>query len=106
MAIQGTNRGASTDEAGHFLIESIREGKYILKVTGIGYKPFQRQIEVTTGITTIDISIEEDVSQLEAVVVTGTMKEVTKMNSSIPVEVYSPAFFLKNPTPSILNHFH
>jgi outer membrane receptor for ferrienterochelin and colicins len=101
VVIQGTNRGASTDEAGRFLIESIREGKYTLKVTGIGYKPFQRPVEVTTGITTIDISIEEDVSQLEAVVVTGTMKEVTKMNSSIPVEVYSPAFFLKNPTPNI-----
>lgn len=101
VLVQGSTRGASTDEAGYFLIEHIKEGKYTLKVSGIGYKPFQQDIVVTNGITSIDMAIEEDVSQLEAVVVTGTMKEVTRMNSSIPVEVYSPSFFLKNPTPNI-----
>jgi outer membrane receptor for ferrienterochelin and colicins len=35
------------------------------------------------------------------VVISGTMKEVTRMNSPIPVEIYSPALFQKNPTPSI-----
>lgn len=38
---------------------------------------------------------------LDDVVVTGTMKEVSKINSPVLVEVYTPAFFKKNPTPNI-----
>jgi outer membrane receptor for ferrienterochelin and colicins len=34
-------------------------------------------------------------------VVTGTLKEVRRIESPVPVEVYSPAFFRKNPTPNI-----
>ena len=43
----------------------------------------------------------EDINQLNEVVVTGTMKEVTKMESPISIEVYSPTLFRKNPTPNI-----
>ena len=45
---------------------------------------------------TIENSIEE-------VVISGTMKEVKKLESPIPVEVYSPTFFKKNPTPSLFD---
>lgn len=38
---------------------------------------------------------------LEEIVVTGTMKPVTKLDSPVPVEVYSEAFFKANPTPTM-----
>ena len=38
---------------------------------------------------------------LDEVVVSGTMKEVTRMNSPIPIEVYTPVFFRRNPTPNL-----
>jgi outer membrane receptor for ferrienterochelin and colicins len=38
---------------------------------------------------------------MEDVVVSGTMKAISKMDSPIPVEVYTPVLFKKNPTPSI-----
>lgn len=40
---------------------------------------------------------------LHEVVVTGTLKEVRRMESPVPVEVYSPAFFRKNPTCNIFD---
>jgi outer membrane receptor for ferrienterochelin and colicins len=39
--------------------------------------------------------------QLDEVVVSGTMKEVSKLNSPVPVEVYTAKYFRANPTPSI-----
>lgn len=38
---------------------------------------------------------------LNEVVISGTLKEVTKLDSPAPVEVYTSSFFKANPTPSI-----
>src|SRR5690606_25092833 len=56
----------------------------------------------STNKTQYSIYLKGDLSALqEVMVISGTMKEVSKMNSAIPVEIYSPALFQKNPTPSI-----
>ena len=47
-----------------------------------------------------DSSIHRE-NDLNEVVVSGTLKPVRKLESPVPVEVYSQAFFRKNPTPSI-----
>lgn len=40
-------------------------------------------------------------SVLDEVVVTGSMREVRKSESIVPVEIYSAKFFQKNPTPNL-----
>lgn len=40
---------------------------------------------------------------LDDVVITGTMKPVTKLDSPVPVEVYSETFFKANPSPSVFD---
>lgn len=40
-------------------------------------------------------------NELNEVVVSGTLKPIKRLESAVPVEVYSPIFFKKNPTPSI-----
>ena len=40
-------------------------------------------------------------NELNEVVVSGTLKAVRRLESAVPVEVYSPVFFKKNPTASI-----
>lgn len=37
------------------------------------------------------------------IVLSGTMKPVRKLDSPVPVEVFSPAFFKRNPTPNIFD---
>jgi outer membrane receptor for ferrienterochelin and colicins len=40
---------------------------------------------------------------MEQVVITGTMRAVKHSASPVPVEVYTPRFFMKNPSPSIFD---
>ena len=53
-----------------------------------------------------NISLEEKqskTSNIDEVVISGTMKEVNRLESPVPVEVYTPKFFRRNPTPSIFD---
>ena len=99
--IAGTAVVTSTNENGNFSVsinESIHGKKLI--VSFIGYK--QDTTSISSNQKKYSIFLKPEAGTLkEVVVVSGTMKEVTKMNSPIPVEIYSPALFLKNPTPSI-----
>lgn len=40
---------------------------------------------------------------LEEIVVSGTMRAIKRSMSPVPVEVYSPKFFMKNPSPSMFD---
>lgn len=52
-------------------------------------------------VDTVQTAKAPSVSAIDEVVISGTMKAVRRLESPIPVEVYSPAFFRKNPTPNI-----
>lgn len=107
VVIANSTLGTTTNEEGKFTITNIPAGKHTLKISGIGYQAQALSIKITAGTTSkVDIELPEDVSQLQEVVVTGTMKEVTKMNSPIPIEVYAPSFFKKNPTPNIFESLY
>ncbi len=43
----------------------------------------------------------KDSTSIKDVVVTGTMKEVSRSESPVPVEIITPKLFRKNPTPSL-----
>lgn len=102
VAIPGTAYGNTTDLQGNFAINNIPEGTYTLQFSAVGYQTKRIEVEVLDSKSTVvDVTVEENVGQLDEIVVTGTMREVSKMNSSIPVEVFSPVFFRKNPTATI-----
>lgn len=96
IIVAGTNLAQASDTLGHFQFNQINEGSYLLKISAVGYLSVTRQINIT-GRTTKEISIELSPASgdLDAVVVTGTMKPVSKSESPIPVEVYTPTFLRK-----------
>jgi outer membrane receptor for ferrienterochelin and colicins len=47
------------------------------------------------------INIDQAEIELESAVITGTMKEVSRLDSPVPVEIITPKLFKKNPTPSL-----
>src|SRR5690606_13303543 len=49
----------------------------------------------------IEILLENDNRNLEEVVVSGTLKQVSKLDSPIPVEVVTSKIFQANPAPTI-----
>lgn len=90
-----------SDNRGAFKISALEYGNYTFKFSAIGYQSSEKQIMVEQENVQLDIELVPQSSALGEVVVTGTMKPVLKSESPVPVEVYTPQFLRKNPTPSI-----
>ena len=103
VGFEGLQLGATTNAKGKFEIKNIPLGSYTLKASYVGYTSQSRTVKLTAENPTqaINFSLEEITSEVGEVVVSGTMKEVSKLESAVPVEVYSKKFFKANPTPSI-----
>ncbi|NJB71703.1 outer membrane receptor for ferrienterochelin and colicins [Saonia flava] len=100
--LKKTELGTSSQENGFYTLSNIPNGKYTLVVSAIGYVPYETKIELTGNQTkTLDIHLEASSEILDEMVVTGTLKPVSRLESPVPVEVYKPTFFKKNPTPNI-----
>lgn len=98
VVISNTNTGTATDEAGRFVLE-VQHLPAQLIITFSGYYPDTLHITSTRQITCM---LKPDVKNLnEIMVVSGTLREVARLQSPLPVDVYSPALFRKNPTPSV-----
>ncbi len=102
VGLSGTSIGTVTNSKGEFHLDNITAGEYRLVVSSIGFTTQKRKLVLRVGeAITLNFNLEERVDALEEVVVTATMKEVAKLESAVPVEVYSKLFFKSNPTPSI-----
>jgi outer membrane receptor for ferrienterochelin and colicins len=97
--VVGGKQHTLTGRDGRFTINN--NGIQSLIVTMVGYRPDTINVAGISG--ELIIAMQPMPGQLEDVVVTGTMKAVQKSNSPVPVEVYTPQFFRRNPTPTIFD---
>jgi outer membrane receptor for ferrienterochelin and colicins len=105
-ALQLLPAGGQTvsDSSGFYAFTSVQAGTFTLVVKALGYKELRKKITLQSRQQLpLDLQLEVLEDQLHDVVVTGTLKEVRRMESAVPVEVYSPSFFRKNPTPTIFD---
>lgn len=102
-ALKGTQYGTTTNEQGVFEIKNIKYGTYQLIISAIGYRNITKSVTVSEAKFFQELSLqgEELENSLAEVVVTGTMKEVSKLESAVPVEIYTPVFFKRNPVPNL-----
>jgi outer membrane receptor for ferrienterochelin and colicins len=91
-----------TDSSGAYYIENIPRNAQEISFSFIGYKRLGMPIK-NNGKRSMVINAELEIipGVLDEVVVTGTMREVIRSNSPVPVEVYQPIFFKRNPTPNV-----
>ncbi|WP_026952656.1 TonB-dependent receptor [Algoriphagus mannitolivorans] len=94
-------KGTTTDENGQFVLLNIPAGKWNLEVSLLGYRKVSKTLVVPLASQDLVFVLENLDSSLDEVVVSGTLQEVSKTNSPVPVEVYKSGFFKANPTPSI-----
>lgn len=72
IIIENTKIGSVTDFNGKFTIQNIDPGKYTVIISSIGYKKQKQSIDVIAGkAASINMSLKEDILQLEQVVVVG-----------------------------------
>ena len=98
--IENTDKGATTNENGVFSIPNLDAGNYIIVASFAGYTIQKKTVEIKAKGSYITFNLNED-DALDEVIITGTLKAVSRLESPVPVEVYTPAFLKKNPTPNI-----
>lgn len=105
VLLKGTKMGTATDIDGLYELTNIQPGDYVLLVTSLGYQPYQTKISIAPGTNkTINIQLEASAQSLEETVVTGTLKPVSRLESPVPVEVYSPTFLKRTLRRACLMH--
>lgn len=100
QVIGSVGTSVTANSRGAFIVDStfIYHGtSLIISATGFETDTF----ELTHD--RIEYLLEPGSAALEQVVVTGTMRTVHKTASPVPVEVYTPRFFLKNPSPALFD---
>jgi outer membrane receptor for ferrienterochelin and colicins len=91
------NNTVLCNENGYFQIQTAQR---VARLTA-AYLGFQEKTVTWKAGQTVHITLEATTALIDEVVISGTMKEVSKMKSAIPIEVYTPQFFKRNPTPNI-----
>ena len=99
VALLKTSWNTTTDQDGHFELKQIQPGKYQMRITYVGYENFQQEVEIKAGkVTEVKAKMIPLTSQLDELVVTGNMKEASKLSSVTPVDVYTARYFQRAPT--------
>ncbi len=98
VSVAGTAAAAVTDEQGRFTLTT-HPGDITLVVRRIGYK--RRDVRVPAADTSVDVALEQDVFNLEAVVVTGQATGIARRNAPNAVATVSGAEMHQVPVPSL-----
>lgn len=98
VLVPGHAPGMVTDTLGRFILARTDSLPCTIRVLAPGYFEYTT---VVTGQQLINIDLKRNFREMEEVVVTGTMKEISRLESPIPVEVITSRFFQKNPTPNL-----
>ena len=105
VEVEGGKQTVITSAEGRFRIKSAwvstdSSGENLkLVISAVGYETLRLLV---TGEELL-IQLQPSPREMDEVVVTGTMRAVQRSASPVPVEVYSPQFFRKNPTPTIFD---
>ncbi|MDR2222399.1 MAG: TonB-dependent receptor [Flavobacteriaceae bacterium] len=103
VVIEKSTQGTTANEEGEYLLENLKEGSYTLTADFVGYEKQSKRIQVKEGQTLIvNFELKEN-ADLNEIVISGTLKPVLKSETVVPVEIYTPAFFEKNPTASLFD---
>lgn len=96
-----TKTGVLTNDSGAFLLAVSTAPKTIV-VSFIGFEPQIVPVRLDSGFT-LDLGniILSPDAALKEVVVSGTLKPVSKRESAVPIEVYGTAFFETNPSSTV-----
>jgi outer membrane receptor for ferrienterochelin and colicins len=101
VSLKKTSKTTITNADGLYSFRNLAPGNHEIAVSYTGFTSERRNISVADSTEIIvDFNLKEN-NSLDEVVITGTMKPVSRLESPVPVEVYKPVFFKKNPTATV-----
>jgi TonB-dependent starch-binding outer membrane protein SusC len=98
VTVTGSRRGVQTDAAGRFTI-SLPAGEASISVTRIGFT--SRTVPVPAGQNSVNVRLNADVLNLEAVVVTGQATAVRRENLANAVSVVTAENLQRAPAQTV-----
>ncbi len=99
VILKGSTFGTITDASGVFslILSNIKNSK--ITISYLGYKSLTLKItKLSNDLGNVELFSDD---KLDEVVISGTLKPVSRLRSPVPVEVYAESFFKANPSPSI-----
>lgn len=84
ITLKDTYDGATTDSSGNFKFTTTEKGEFVLTVTAVGYKPYEQKVMLSDQLLPLEISMREEVTELNAVIVTaGTFEAGDKKRAAV-----------------------
>jgi vitamin B12 transporter len=84
ITLKDTYDGATSDSSGNFKFSTVEKGDHIILVTAVSYKPYEQKISLSNEPVSLEISIKEEVTELNAVIVTaGTFEAGDKKRAAV-----------------------
>lgn len=94
VSLKGTTIYQSCDATGHYSMENLPEGKYIIQASLLGFTPVKKEIVIRKNTTIeVNFSLKEDQVYLDQVVVSSNRTEVAKKMSPSLVKVLNTDLF-------------
>ncbi|MBK7886285.1 MAG: TonB-dependent receptor [Bacteroidetes bacterium] len=107
IGIPALGIGATSDSNGFYVMDDLPAGVQKIEVKALGFQIYRKEVKVVDGVkTSLDFYLKGETSALKEVVISGTLNPVERLESAIPVEVYHPSFFKRNPTPGVFEALH
>src|SRR5674476_183147 len=89
ISLKGTTFGIVTDKKGFYRLDKINPGRYILRVSYIGFEAQEKTVDIQKADSHLDFQLKESNIDLNEVVVTGTKSEKTLKNVPVLTQVIS-----------------
>lgn len=94
VSIQGTTIGTTTDVSGHFVLNNLPIGNWILVLKSVGYRTSTQKVSVVKNKTIeLDIPLSQDLISLDEVVVSSNRNETTKQLAPSLVNILDSKLF-------------
>lgn len=94
ILLVGTDLGTTSNEEGQFAFRNLKPGKYLLRVSAIGYKTQEKQVEVNKEYTTLlHFQLEEESYLTDEIVVSANRNEISRKEAPVVVNVMSAKLF-------------
>lgn len=99
--LNNTNIGTSSNENGFYELKNIKKGDYTLVASVVGFQSKSIKISIKNDQQLTQNFVLNEADSLEEIVISGSLRPISKLESPVPIEIYSNTFFKKNPTPSV-----